>query len=408
MRKENDPALEYEALKQKTLEQFRSGKSLFGKDGAFAPLLKSFLESALESELNAHLSEEQRQQGNRKNGRNVKQLRTAEGTFEIATPRDRFSEFEPQIVRKRETILAESLEQKIIGMYGLGVSLRDISEHIKELYDTEISAATLSSITDKIIPLITEWQSRPLDSVYCIVWLDAMYYKVKQDNKLTTRCVYNVLGVNADGVKEILGCYVNEIEGANFWLSVLSDLQHRGVEDILIASIDNLKGFSEAIATIYPQTEIQSCIVHQIRNTMMYVASKDRTEFMNELRLVYKAVSKESAELELKNLTEKWSKKYPIVIESWQRNWEKISTYFKYPEAIRKLIYTTNPIEAYHRQIRKVTKTKGAFTTDTALLKLVYLATQNIQKKWTTPLVNWNLTITQFRILFGNRVPLHL
>lgn len=408
MRKENDPALEYEALKQKTLEQFRSGKSLFGKDGAFAPLLKSFLESALESELNAHLSEEQRQQGNRKNGRNVKQLRTAEGTFEIATPRDRFSEFEPQIVRKRETILAESLEQKIIGMYGLGVSLRDISEHIKEMYDTEISAATLSSITDKIIPLITEWQSRPLDSVYCIVWLDAMYYKVKQDNKLTTRCVYNVLGVNADGVKEILGCYVNEIEGANFWLSVLSDLQHRGVEDILIASIDNLKGFSEAIATIYPQTEIQSCIVHQIRNTMMYVASKDRTAFMNELRLVYKAVSKEAAELELKNLTEKWSKKYPIVIESWQRNWEKISTYFKYPEAIRKLIYTTNPIEAYHRQIRKVTKTKGAFTTDTALLKLVYLATQNIQKKWTTPLVNWNLTITQFRILFGNRVPLHL
>ncbi len=408
MNKENKDHLDYEALKQKTLEQFRSGKSLFGKDGAFAPLLKSFLESALEAELSAHLDDEQRQLGNRKNGRNVKQLRTAEGTFEIATPRDRFSEFEPQIVRKRETILAESLEQKIIGMYGLGLSLRDISDHIKEMYDTDISAATLSSITDKIIPQVTEWQSRPLDSVYCIVWLDAMYYKVRQDNKLTTRCVYNVLGINAEGIKEILGSYVNEVEGANFWLSVLTDLQNRGVEDILIASIDNLKGFSEAIATIYPKTEIQSCIVHQIRNSLMYIASKDRSEFMKDLRLVYKAVSKDSAELELEKLTTKWNKKYPVVIESWQRNWAKISTFFKYPETIRKLIYTTNPIEAYHRQIRKVTKTKGSFSTDMALLKLIYLATQNIQKDWTKPLVNWSLTISQFHIIFGNRVPIHL
>ena len=260
------PDFDYEALKKKTIEQFRSGKSLFGKDGAFAPLLKQFLEAALESELDAHLDEDQRDQGNRKNGRTTKKLKTAEGTIEISTPRDRDSEFEPQIVRKRETILAESLEQKIIGLYGLGMSFRDISAHIKEMYDTDISAATLSSITDKVIPMVTEWQSRPLESLYCIIWMDAMYYKVKQDHKMVTRCVYNILGVTTEGKKDVLGCYVNEAEGANFWLSVLTDLQNRGVNDILIACTDNLKGFTEAISTVFAQTDVQSCVVHQIRN----------------------------------------------------------------------------------------------------------------------------------------------
>lgn len=400
-------AFDYEALKQKTLEQFRSGKNLFGKDGAFAPLLKDFLESALESELESHLDEEQRNLGNRKNGQSSKLLKTANGSFDLTTPRDRNSDFEPQIVRKRETILGESLEKKIIGMYGLGMSLRDISEHIKEMYDTEISATTLSQITDKIIPKVIEWQSRSLESVYCIVWLDAMYYKVKQDNKITTRCVYNILGINVEGHKEILGCYTNESEGANFWLGVLTDLQNRGVEDILIACIDNLKGFSEAITAIFPKTEVQSCIVHQIRNSLKYVASKDQKEFMNNLKPVYQAVSKDVAELELLKLAEKWEHKYPLVIDSWQRNWEKLSTYFKYPQAIRKLIYTTNTIEGYHRQIRKVTKTKGAFTSDMALLKLIFLASQNIEKKWTMPLNNWSLSISQLNIFFPDRLNLN-
>jgi putative transposase len=400
-------AFDYEALKQKTLEQFRSGKNLFGKDGAFAPLLKDFLESALESELESHLDEEQRNLGNRKNGQSSKLLKTANGSFDLTTPRDRNSDFEPQIVRKRETILGESLEKKIIGMYGLGMSLRDISEHIKEMYDTEISATTLSQITDKIIPKVIEWQSRSLESVYCIVWLDAMYYKVKQDNKITTRCVYNILGINVEGHKEILGCYTNESEGANFWLGVLTDLQNRGIEDILIACIDNLKGFSEAITAIFPKTEVQSCIVHQIRNSLKYVASKDQKEFMNNLKPVYQAVSKDAAELELLKLAEKWEHKYPLVIDSWQRNWEKLSTYFKYPQAIRKLIYTTNTIEGYHRQIRKVTKTKGAFTSDMALLKLIFLASQNIEKKWTMPLNNWSLSISQLNIFFPNRLNLN-
>jgi putative transposase len=405
MRKEE---FNYEETKKKALAQLRSGKSLFGKDGAFAPLLKEFLESALEAEMDEHLDEEERQEGNRKNGRTTKQLKTADGTLELQTPRDRHASFEPQIIKKRETILAESLEEKIIGMYGLGMSFRDISSHIKDMYDTDISATTLSAITDKVIPLVKEWQNRPLESLYCIVWLDAMHYKVKEEGKVVNRCVYNILGINKEGRKELLGMYVSESEGANFWLSVLSNLQHRGVEDILIACIDNLKGFSEAIGSIYPKTEVQSCVVHQIRNSLKYVASKDQKAFLADLKPVYRAVGKEEAEDQLQILEEKWGKKYPVVIDSWKRNWEKLSTYFSYSAAIRKMIYTTNAIEGYHRQVRKVTKTKGAFTSDMALLKLLYLASQNIQKKWTLPLPNWSLTVSQLAIRFGDRLKLDL
>lgn len=399
---------DYEALKAKALSQFRSGKSLFGKDGAFGPLLKEFLEAALEAEMEAHLDDEERENGNRKNGHGRKKLKTADGTIELETPRDRDSSFDPQIVRKRETILAESLEQKIIGMYGLGMSLRDISEHIRDMYDTDISAATLSTITDKVIPLVKEWQNRPLEETYCIVWLDAMHYKVKEDGKIVNRCVYNVLGINKDGRKELLGMYVSESEGAAFWLSILTHLQQRGVKDILIACIDNLKGFAEAIASIYPQTEVQTCVVHQIRNSLKYVASKDQKVFMADLKPVYQAISKEEAEERLMDLENKWGKKYPVVIESWHRNWAKLTTYFKYSTAIRKLIYTTNTVEGFHRQIRKVTKTKGAFTSDMALLKLIYLATMNVQKKWTQPLKNWSLTVSQLSIMFGDRLKLDL
>jgi putative transposase len=399
---------DYEALKKKTIEQFRSGKSLFGKGGAFAPMLKDFIEAALEAEAQEHLDEEQRSVGNRRNGYGSKELKTADGTFELSTPRDRDGDFEPQLIRKRETMLAESLEKKIIGMYGLGMSLRDISGHIKEMYDTDISAATLSAITDKIIPVVKEWQARPLEPLYCIAWLDAMHYKVKDEGRVQARCVYNILGITTEGRKDILGMYVSQSEGANFWLSVLTDLQNRGVQDILITCIDNLKGFAEAIATVYPKTEVQSCVVHQIRNSLKYVASKNQREFMGDLKPVYQAVSKEMAEQELEKLTEKWEAKYPVVIQSWKRNWDKLSTCFKYPAEIRKLIYTTNTIEGYHRQIRKVTKTKGAFTSDMALLKLIYLATQNIQKKWTMPLLNWGITVAQLSIIFGDRLTLKI
>ena len=401
-------AFDYEALKKKTLEQFRSGKDLFSKGGAFAPLLKDFLEAALQAELDEHLEQEDEDQNNRKNGYNTKLLKTGAGTIELDTPRDRNSDFSPEIVKKRETILANSLESKIIGMYGLGMSFRDISAHIKDMYDTDISAATLSTITDKVIPLVKEWQVRPLEDTYCIVWLDGMHYKVKQDGRVQSRCVYNILGITTEGRKEILGMYVSESEGANFWLSVLTDLQTRGVKDILIACIDNLKGFAEAISTVFVQTEVQSCIVHQIRNSLKYVASKDQKIFMADLKPVYQAVNKSEAEEKLEALSEKWNKKYPVVIDSWKRNWEKLTTYFKYPPAIRKLVYTTNTIEGYHRQIRKVTKTKGSFTSDIALLKLMYLATKNIEKKWTMPLSNWSITVSQLSIIFGDRLKLNL
>ena len=401
-------AFDYEALKKKTLEQFRSGKDLFSKGGAFAPLLKDFLEAALQAELEEHLEHEDDEQNNRKNGYSTKLLKTGAGTIELDTPRDRNSDFSPEIVKKRETILANSLESKIIGMYGLGMSFRDISAHIKDMYDSDISAATLSAITDKIIPLVKEWQVRPLEEIYCIVWLDGMHYKVKHEGRVQSRCVYNILGITTEGRKEILGMYVSENEGSNFWLSVLTDLQTRGVKDILIACIDNLKGFAEAISTVFVQTEVQSCIVHQIRNSLKYVTSKDQKVFMADLKPVYQAVNKSEAEEKLETLSEKWNKKYPVVIESWRRNWEKLTTYFKYPAAIRKLVYTTNTIEGYHRQIRKVTKTKGAFTSDMALLKLMYLATKNIEKKWTMPLANWSITVSQLSIIFGDRLKLNL
>lgn len=399
---------DYEALKKKALQQFRNGEPLFGKEGAFAPLLKEFLESALAAEMDSYLDDKERINGNRRNGTSKKLIKSLDGSFELETPRDRDSSFEPEIVKKRETILADNLEKKIIGMYGLGMSLRDISGHIKEMYDTEISATTLSAITDRIIPKVKEWQSRPLEDVYCIVFMDAMFYKVKEGGRFENRAVYNVLGITIEGKKELMGMYVSESEGANFWLSILTDLQSRGVKDILIACIDNLKGFSEAIASIYPKTEVQSCIVHQIRNSLKYVASKNQKEFIVDLKEVYRAPSKEYAEEKLKALSEKWGEKYPVVINSWNNNWHKLSTYFKYSEDIRKVIYTTNAIEGFHRQVRKVTKNKSAFTSDMALLKLIYLAQYNISKKWTKPIQNWSLTVSQLSIIFGDRLKLKI
>jgi putative transposase len=405
MKEETD---EYKALQKKVLAQFRTGQPLMGKGGAFAPLLKKFLESALQGEMEDHLDESERLKGNRRNGTTKKIMKGSDGSFELETPRDRESEFEPEIVKKRETILADHLEKKIIGMYGLGMSLRDISGHIKEMYDTDISAMTLSNITDRVIPMVKEWQCRPLEELYCIVWMDAMHYKVKDEGKVSSRAIYNILGINKEGKKDLLGMYVSESEGANFWLSVLTDLQNRGVKDILIACIDNLKGFSEAIASIYPQTEVQSCVVHQIRNSLKYVSSKNKREFMIDLKEVYQAVNIEVAEDKLQILDDKWSKKYAVVINSWRNNWPKLSTYFKYAEDIRRIIYTTNTIEGFHRQVRKVTKNKTAFTSDMALLKLIYLAQRNIIKKWNHPLKNWALSVSQLSIIFGDRIKLKI
>lgn len=398
----------FKAMQAKALEQLMSGQSLTGKDGAFAPLLKQFLETALEAEMNGHLDAEERTKGNKRNGKGSKTLKTAAGEITIETPQDRNSSFTPQIVKKRETVLAENLAPKIIGLYGLGMSFRDIASHIEEMYDVEISHSTLSEITERVIPQVKEWQGRPLESVYTIVWLDAMHYKVKDGGKVVSRAVYNVLAVNKEGRKELIGMYVSESEGANFWLSVLTDLKARGLDDILIACIDNLNGFAEAIATVFPQVEIQSCIVHQIRNSLKYVASKDQKAFMKDLKCVYQAANKTQAEQELLKLDELWGKKYPVVLKSWHTNWEKLTAYFNYDAQIRKLIYTTNAVEGFHRQVRKVTKTKGVFPNDMALLKLIYLATEHISKKWTMPLANWAITAQQLHIRFGDRMKIDL
>jgi transposase-like protein len=392
------------------LAEFRKGKRLTGKGGLLAPLIKQLTEAALEAEVESHIANDVLSgKPNRRNGFNKKIIKgTSDGTFELETPRDRNGTFEPQIVKKHQTTISDEIEEKIISMYGLGMSYKDITSHIEEIYQVSISTATISAVTDKIITKVKEWQSRPLEALYPFVWLDAIHYKVKDGGKYVSKAVYTILGVRLDGRKEVLGLYLSENEGANFWLSVLTDLQARGVEDILIASVDGLKGFPEAINAIFPQTEVQLCIVHQIRNSIRYVASKDHKEFAKDLKLVYQAPTKELAEDELLKLDEKWGKKYPLVIKSWQSKWDNLSVFFKYPADIRKIIYTTNIIESVHRQFRKLTKTKGAFPNENSLMKLLYLGIQNASKKWTMPVRNWSLTISQLSIFFEGRIDKYL
>ncbi|KLD98160.1 IS256 family transposase [Aliarcobacter butzleri] len=388
------------------LEQFRNGKNLTGKDGILAPLIKQLTEAALEAEVESHIANDVLNGNrNRKNGVNKKTIKDlSNGSFELETPRDRNGTFEPQIVKKHQTTISNEIEEKILSMYGLGMSYTDISSHIEDIYQVSISTATISTITDKIIDKVKAWQSRPLDSIYPFVWLDAIHYKIKDGGKYVSKAVYTVLGVNMEGKKDILGLYLSESEGANFWLSVLTDLNNRGLNDILIASVDGLKGFPEAIKTIFPNTEVQLCIIHQIRNSIRYVASKNHKEFMKDLKPVYQAVSKEAAEDALLKLDEKWGKLYPIVLQSWNNKWENLSVYFKYPPEIRKVIYTTNIIESVHRQFRKLTKTKGAFPNENSLLKLLFMGIKNATKKWNMPMWNWNLTLSQLAIFFEGRL----
>jgi len=398
----------FEAFMRDAKEKLTQKKPLSGKDGIFQPLIKHMLEEMLNSEADEYMDEEQRGKGNRLNGKSRKQVKSTSGAFELETPRDRDSTFEPKVVSKRQVVLNEDLEQRVLNLYSIGMSTRDISNNIEELYGFTMSPTSLSSITDKVIPLVKEWQQRALESVYCFVWLDAIHYKVKEDGQVTSRAIYNIIGIDTKGQKDLLGMYVSESESARFWLQVLNDLRSRGVEDILIASIDNLNGFKEAISTIYPKTDIQLCIIHQIRNTMKYLAWKDSREFLKDLRTVYQANTKEEAEYNLDIIEEKWGKKYSIIFKSWRNNWENLSSFFKYPSEIRKIMYTTNIIEGFHRQVRKVTKTKGAFTSDMALLKLIYLATQRIVEKWTGTIHGWGIIASHLNIIFGERAYINI
>lgn len=387
---------------QEALKAIQEGQPLMGKEGVLTPLIKRLTEAALEGELDSHLGQEIA--ANRKNGKSKKTIKSLNGNFELDTPRDRAGTFSPKIIKKHQTTLGDELEEKIIALYGLGMSYKDMAAHLEEIYGLEISTGTLSAVTDKIIHSVKEWQARPLEAIYPIVWLDAIHYKIREDGKVLSKAVYTILGVNLKGHKEVLGLYISENEGANFWLQVLTDLSNRGVNDILIACVDGLKGFPEAIESIFPATEVQLCVVHQIRNSLRYVGSKNQKEFMADLKRVYKAANKDLAESELDALEDKWNDKYPIVIKSWRNNWERLSQYFKYPEDIRRIIYTTNTIEAVHRQFRKLTKTKGAFPNQDSLLKLLYMGIQNASKKWTMPIQNWSITLSQLAIFFEGRL----
>lgn len=400
------------SFKRQAIEKIYQGKPLTGKDGIFSDMIKDILETALGEELNQHLDLEKLNLGddfnNRKNGFNSKTVKTKESAFVLDTPRDRNSSFEPQIVKKNQTVLTEELDNKIIALYGLGMSYRDISSHMQEIYGIEISKSSITAITDKILPKIKSWQNRPLEEIYPIIFLDAMHFKCSEGNTVISKAFYTVLGITQEGKKDVLGLYLSESEGANFWLGVLTDLQNRGIKDILIACIDGLKGFPEAINSIFPRTEIQLCIIHQIRNSLKYIASKNQKEFMTDLKEVYQANSKDLAESKLLELEEKWGKKYPLVLKSWNNNWHNLSGYFKYPAEIRKMIYTTNAVEGLHRQIRKVTKTKGSFTSKAALEKLIFLVIKNIAKKWVMPIPNWSLIVGQLDIFFTGRLKLGL
>jgi transposase-like protein len=391
------------------VQDIMNGKNISGKDGVLAPLVKQLVEAALEAELDSHITNDVFSGNkNRKNGKSSKTIKTSDGGFILDTPRDRAGSFEPQLVKRNQTHLTDDIEQKVLSMYALGLSYRDISKHIEDMYKIELSTGTISNITDKIIDKVKAWQDRPLEPIYTFMWLDAIHYKIKDGGKYDTKAVYTVLGMDKEGRKDVLGLYIGESEGANFWLGVLTKLQNRGVKDILIASVDGLTGFPEAIKSIFPKTEVQLCIVHQIRNSLKYIASQDQKEFMKDLKLVYQATSKEIAEDELLKLDEKWGEKYPIVLKSWNTKWENLSHYFKYPYQIRKIMYTTNIIESAHKQFRKLTKTKGAFPNKDSLLKLLYMGIKNAKEKWTQPVHNWSLTISQLAIFFEGRLDEYL
>lgn len=384
------------------IQQIREGKALGGKDGVLAPLIKQLTEAALQAEIESHLTQDLAK--NRKNGISSKTMKSEMGSFELDVPRDRAGSFEPQIVKKNQTHMSDQIEQKILSLYALGNSYSQISDHIEEIYGVGFSKATISAVTDKILPMLQEWRIRPLEELYPFIFMDAIHYKVKEEGKYISKAFYTVLGIKTDGRKEVLGLYLGENEGAKFWLQVLTDLQNRGVKDILIASVDGLKGFPEAINSVFPHTEVQLCIVHQIRNSIRFVGSLNQKQFAHELKAVYQAFTKEEAENELDKLEEKWGKKYPIVFQSWRNKWDNLSLYFQYPEEIRRVIYTTNIIESVHRQFRTLTKTKGAFPNDDSLLKLLFMGIQNAQKKWTMPIRNWNLTLSQLSIYFEGRL----
>ncbi|WP_278342162.1 IS256 family transposase [Parageobacillus thermoglucosidasius] len=374
----------------------------------FAETLQEMLEAELETSLGyAKHDVKNKQTTNSRNGYSKKTVRSEYGDITLKVPRDREGEFEPVIVKKNQSNVT-GIEDQIIAMYAKGVSTRDIQDHLQQLYGIEVSPAFISNVTNKIVPLIKEWQNRPLQAVYAIVFLDAIHFKVKQDGTIVNKAAYMAIGIDLEGHKDVLGIWIGENESAKFWLHVLNELRNRGVQDILITCVDNLNGFSEAIAACYPKTEVQKCIIHQIRNSIKYVSYKDVKKITSALQPIYKAPTEEAALDELEQFEKTWGGKYPLIVRSWRNNWDELATFFKYSPEIRKLIYTTNIIESYHRQLRKVTKGKAVFPTDEALLKMLYLSTMDVLRKWTARVQNWGQILLQLMVHFPARVQLYL
>lgn len=376
----------------------------------FKDTIAEFMENGLEAELDDQLGYSRydyknKDTDNSRNGYSRKTLRTSFGDVEVSVPRDRKSEFDPKVLRKNQTSISQDIEEKILSMYAKGMTTGDIEAHIQDIYGVDVSDTTVSRITDKILPVAKEWQQRPLESIYAVVFLDAIHYHVRSEGQIVKKAVYIAIGIDLDGHKDVLGMWVGENESAKFWATVLNSLKNRGVEDIFIACTDNLTGFSAAIEAVYPKTEIQNCIIHQLRNSSKYVSYKDLKALMADLKAVYAAVDEPAALDALDTFAEHWDKKYPKISQSWRNNWANLSTYFKFPQALRRLIYTTNTIEGFNRQLRKVTKSKSVFPTDDSLFKMLYLAMIDITKKWTGRKQDWSMIHAQLAIYFEDRMP---
>ena len=399
-----DKLLESIDFKNLTAEQ------ITGEGGLLKLLTKRIIQKAMSSEMDQHLGYKKhdptgRNSGNSRNGKSKKSLITDRGDLQIEIPRDRNSDFEPQIVKKHQRRF-EGFDDKIISMYGRGMTVRDIQDHLKDIYGVDVSPELISAATDAVIDDVKEWQNRPLDRFYAIAYFDAIIIKARQDGRIINKAVYTAIGVNGEGKKEALGLWISENEGAKFWAGVVTELANRGVKDILIACIDGLKGLPEAIQSIFPDTRIQLCIVHMVRNSTKFVSYKDRKSLCSDLKKVYSAATEREALQLLEEFGATWDKKYPMISKSWRSNWDNLNEFFSYPDTIRRVIYTTNAVESLNYTLRKVTKNRSAFPTDEAALKLLYLAISNTSKKWTMPIDDWGVALNQFALFFGGRVPL--
>ena len=409
-RKNRSPEEQARRAKIRKLLELSDITSMEDIQSLFKETIAEFMEKGLDAELEDELGYSKydyrnKETDNSRNGHSSKTLRTSFGDVEVSVPRDRKSEFEPQLLKKNQTSSSQDIEEKILSMYAKGMTTGDIEAHIREIYGIDVSDSTVSRITDKILPVAKEWQQRPLESIYAVVFLDAIHYHVRSEGQVVKKAVYIAIGINLDGRKSVLGMWVGENESAKFWATVLNGLRNRGVEDIFIACTDNLTGFSAAIEAVFPKTEVQNCIIHQLRNSSKYVSYKDLKALMTDLKAVYGAVDEQAALDALDVFSERWDKKYPKISQSWRDNWANLSTYFKYPQEVRRLIYTTNAIEGFNRQLRKVTKSKSVFPTDDSLFKMLYLAMVDITKKWTGRRQDWSRIYAQLTIFFADRMP---